>query len=198
MPKSVKDLWAGPGPCILGGAVGVPIGIWLLFRMPAARLMIIFGVLLTVYAGYSLFKPTNLRLRRCTSQWWGVGVGFLGGVLGAFTAFPGAAVVVWTGLRGLPKAQHRTIVQPYIILSQIYSLTLLALFHPSCLDARFWLLLLLSLPAVVPGTLTGLALYRRTSDINFRRISYVLLGISGISLLAKTCTPLVLAALARY
>ena len=77
------------------------------------------------------------------------------GVVGGFTAFPGAAVVVWTGLRGLPKAQHRAIVQPYIILSQIYSLALVALLHPTYLNARFWLLLALSLPVVVPGTLTG-------------------------------------------
>jgi uncharacterized protein len=189
MPKSAKDLWAGPGPCMLGGAVGVPIGIWLLFHLPAARLMSVFGVLLTGYAVYSLLKPASFKLRGCDSRWWGGGVGFLGGVVGGFTAFPGAAVVVWTGLRGLPKAQHRAIVQPYIILSQIYSLALVALFHPSYLNAQFWLLLLLSLPVVVPGTLSGLALYRRTSDMNFKRISYVLLGISGMSLLAKTCGP---------
>jgi uncharacterized protein len=192
MPKSLKELRAGPGPCLVGGVVGVPIGIWLLFHVPAARLMAIFGVLLAAYAVYSLAKPASLKLRGCDSRWWGTGVGFLGGVVGGFTAFPGAAVVVWTGLRGLPKAQHRAIVQPYIILSQIYSLGLVALLHPAYLNTRFWLLLALSLPVVVPGTLTGLAIYRRTSDVNFKRISYVLLGISGLSLLAKTCSPWIL------
>jgi uncharacterized membrane protein YfcA len=189
MPKTLKELRAGPGPCLMGGLVGVPIGIWLLFHLPAARLMALFGALLTSYAFYSLVKPASLKLRGCDGCWWATGVGFVGGVVGGFTAFPGAAVVVWTGLRGLPKAQSRAIVQPYIILSQIYSLALVALLHPTYLNARFWLLLALSLPVVVPGTLTGLAIYRRTSDINFRRISFVLLGISGISLLAKTCGP---------
>lgn len=189
MPKSMKELRAGPGPCLLGGLVGVPIGIWLLFHLPAARLMAIFGLLLTAYAAFSLLKPASLKLRGYDSRWWGAGIGLLGGVVGGFTAFPGAAVVVWTGLRGLPKAQHRAIVQPYIILSQIYSLVLVALLHPAYLDARFWLLLVLSLPVVVPGTLTGLAIYRRTSDVNFKRVSFLLLGISGISLLAKTCGP---------
>jgi uncharacterized protein len=61
--------------------------------------------------------------------------------------------------------------------------------HPSYLSGQFWLLLALTLPAVVPGTLSGLAIYRRTSDVNFKRVSYLLLGISGISLLAKTCGP---------
>ncbi len=187
MPKSPKDLWAGPGPCMLGGVAGVPIGIWLLSHLPAARLMALFGTLLFLYALYSLFRPASFKLRGFDGPVCGAVVGFLGGVVGGFTAFPGAAVVVWTGLRGLPKAQHRAIVQPYIIMSQIYSLGLIALLHPSYLSGQFWLLLALSLPAVVPGTLSGLAIYRRMSDLNFKRVSYLLLGISGISLLAKTC-----------
>ena len=187
MPKSPRDLWAGPGPCMLGGAAGVPIGIWLLSHLPAARLMALFGTLLLLYAVYSLLRSASFKLRGFDGPVCGAVVGFLGGVVGGFTAFPGAAVVVWTGLRGVPKAQHRAIVQPYIIMSQIYALGLVALLHPSYLNGQFWLLLALSLPAVVPGTLSGLAIYRRTSDLNFRRLSYLLLGISGICLLAKTC-----------
>ncbi len=49
--------------------------------------------------------------------------------------------------------------------------------------------LALSLPAVVPGTLTGLAIYGRMSDSNFKRFTYLFLGISGIALLAKTLGP---------
>ena len=191
MPKSWKDIWAGPGPCMVGGAAGVPIGIWLLAHLPAARLMAVFGTLLVAYAVYSMFKPASFKLRGLDGSLCGALVGLLGGVVGGFTAFPGAAVVVWTGLRGLPKAQHRAIVQPYIIISQIYSLVLLALLHPSYLNSRFWLLAALSLPAVVPGTLSGLAIYRRMSDLNFKRVTYLLLGTSGIALLAKTCGPLI-------
>lgn len=189
MPKTHQQLWAGPGPCLLGGVAGVPIGIWLLSHLPASRLMALFGSLLAAYAIYSMVKPASLKLRGFDGPVSGAAVGFMGGVVGGFTAFPGAAVVVWTGLRGLPKAQHRAIVQPYIILSQIYSLVLVALLHPDYLNLKFWWLLLFCLPAVVPGTLTGLAIYRRTSDRDFRRITYVLLGISGLALLAKVCGP---------
>jgi len=186
MPKSVKALWAGPGPCMVGGVVGVPIGIWLLSHLPATQLMMVFGTLLVSYAVYSMFKPASFKLRGFDGPVAGATVGFLGGVVGGFTAFPGAAVVVWTGLRGLPKARHRAIVQPYIIMSQIYSLGLVAWLHPSYLSDRFWLLLALGLPAVVPGTLSGLAIYKRMSDLNFKRVTYLLLGISGMALLAKT------------
>jgi len=189
MPKSWKDVWAGPGPCMLGGVVGVPIGIWLLSHLPTRQLMAVFGTLLVAYAVYSMFKPASFKLRGFDGKASGAAVGFLGGVVGGFTAFPGAAVVVWTGLRGLTKARHRAIVQPYIIMSQIYSLGLVAWLHPSYLSARFWLLLALSLPAVVPGTLSGLAIYKQMSDLNFKRVTYLLLGTSGLALLAKTVGP---------
>jgi uncharacterized membrane protein YfcA len=186
MPKSKRQLWNGPGPCMLGGLAGVPIGIWLLSHLPATQLMAAFGALLTGYSIYSILKPSSWKLRGCSSPAWGAAVGLLGGAIGGFTAFPGAAVVIWTGLRSLPKAQQRAIVQPYIIMSQIYSLGLVALWHPSYLSGRYWVLLALALPAVIPGTLSGLALYRRTSDLNFKRVSYLLLGVSGMSLLVKT------------
>ncbi len=191
MPKSFKDLWAGPGACMVGGVAGVPIGIWLLSHLPATRLMMVFGTLLTIYSVYSLFKPSILRLTGFDGPKTGAAVGFLGGVIGGFTAFPGAAVVVWAGLRGLTKERQRSIVQPYIILSQIYSLILVALLHPAYLTHQFWVLMALVAPAVIPGTLTGVAIYRHLSDINFKRASYILLGLSGFSLLVKLCGPLI-------
>lgn len=186
MPKSMRQLWTGPGPCMLGGLAGVPVGIWLLSHLPATQLMAAFGALLAGYSIYSMLKPPSWKLSGCSSPLWGMLVGFLGGAIGGFTAFPGAAVVIWTGLRSLPKAQQRAIVQPYIIMSQIYSLGLVALCHPSYLSGRYWVLLAVALPAVIPGTLSGLALYRRTSDLNFKRVSFLLLGVSGVSLLVKT------------
>ena len=152
--------------------------------------MTVFGSLLVLYSIYSMFKPASARLRGFDGPVAGASVGLLGGVIGGFTAFPGAAVVVWSGLRNVPKAQSRAIVQPYIIMSQIYSLGLIALFHPDYISHRFWILLLVTLPAVLPGTFGGVMIYRRISDVNFKRISYFLLGLSGLSLLLKIYGPL--------
>jgi uncharacterized membrane protein YfcA len=185
MPKSWKDFWAGPGPCMCGGLLGVPLGLWVLAHVPATRLMTVFGSLLVVYSIYSMYKPVGARIRGFDGPVTGSLVGFLGGVVGGFTAFPGAAVVVWTGLRDLPKAQNRAIVQPYIIMAQVYSLGLTAWLHPSYLSHRFWLLLAITLPAVLPGTMGGVLIYRRISDVNFKRVSFFLLGLSGVALLLK-------------
>jgi uncharacterized membrane protein YfcA len=191
MPRSWRSFVGGPGYCILGGLPGAYVGIWMLSHLPAKQLMTVSGIFLVMYCAYSLLKPAGARLRGFDGPISAMVVGFIGGALGGFTAFPGAAVVVWTGLRELPKAQSRAIVQPYIIMSQIFSMGLIALQHPDYLDHRYWTLFLLTLPAVLPGTLGGVMLYRKISDMNFRRISFVLLGLSGLALLVRMYGPVV-------
>jgi uncharacterized protein len=189
MPKSWKAFWEGPGFCILGGMPGAFAGIWMLSHLPAEQLMKIFGVLLILYSIYSMFKPAGAKIRGFDGPVTGAIVGFIGGAIGGFTAFPTAPVVVWTNLRDLPKAQSRAVLQPYIIMSQIFSLFLIALLHSNYLSSRYWVLMMMALPAVLPGTATGVMLYRRISDPNFKRVTYLVLGLSGVVLLLKIYGP---------
>ena len=112
-------------------------------------------------------------------------VGMSGGVIGGFTAFPGAAVVVWSGLRHLPKTESRAIVQPYILILQILSIALLAIHSPQTFGKTYWWLVAITVPIVLPCTLMGVRLYRSLSDVNFRRVTFILLGVSGVGLLIK-------------
>jgi uncharacterized protein len=186
MPKSLREWWpAGPGPSILGGIIGVPVGIWLLNHLPATRLMVLFGIILVVYSAYSILKPAGVTIKGFDGAKSGIVVGLLGGTIGGFTAFPGAAVVVWTGLRNLPKNLTRSLVQPYILVLQVVSLGTNAYLHPEIFGSRFWTLLAITMPIVLPGTIGGVLLYRKISDVNFKRVSFFLLGLSGLGLLAK-------------
>lgn len=103
MPSSWRAFWAGPGWPIVGGMPGAYAGIWMLGHLPARQLMTVFGSVLVLYCLYSLFRPAGARLRGFDGPVTGAIVGFIGGAFGGFTAFPGAAVVVWAGLRDLPK-----------------------------------------------------------------------------------------------
>jgi uncharacterized membrane protein YfcA len=64
-------------------------------------------------------------------------------------------------------------------------LSLLAWLHPNVFGHKYWVLLAILVPAVLPGTATGVAIYKRISDINFKRITYFCLGLSGAVLLLK-------------
>ncbi len=183
--KPVREWWpAGPGPYLLGGMVGVPVGLTILHSLPTTNLMLIFGGLLVLYALYSLAWPAARFTVR--DHWFASTlVGLSGGVIGGFTAFPGAPVVVWSGLRHLSKQEARAIVQPYIFILQILSIVMIALQHPETFGRQYWSLVAVTTPMVLLSTLLGVRLYRTLSDMNFRRITFVLLGISGAGLLIK-------------
>ena len=189
--RPLKEWWpGGPGPYLLGGALGVPIGIQILHGLPSGYLMLVFGTFLVGYSVYSMLKPDAVKLEHKGGWFSSSIVGALGGVIGGFTAFPGAAVVVWTGLHKMDKLTSRAIVQPYILGMQLLSLTLLAIQHPETFSPTFWVLLLILIPVVLPGTMLGVRLYRTLSDVNFRRVSFCLLGVSGLGLLIKAVSAL--------
>jgi uncharacterized membrane protein YfcA len=195
--EPLREWWPdGPAPYLLGGLIGVPIGLGLLHSLPTGTLMAVFGGFLVIYAAYSMLKPQILHVAPQGSWPAAVVVGLVGGVIGGFTAFPGAAVVVWSGLLRLHKNESRAIVQPYILGLQIVSLTLLAIQHPETFGTTYWALLGLTLPIVLPCTLLGVTLYKSLSDMNFRRVTFMLLGTSGLGLLAKAAGAVTLFAVA--
>ena len=73
---------------------------------------------------------------------------------------------------------------------QVISLALLAIQHPQTFNPAFWTLAAVTVPVVLPGTLLGVRLYKSLSDINFRRIAFMMLGVSGFGLLMKAVTAL--------
>jgi uncharacterized protein len=186
MPRNRAEWWPnGPGPCIAGGLLSVPLGVWVLNNLPAAKLMLLFGAMLVLYALYSLLKPAHIRMKHFGGAGSGFVVGAIGGVIGGFTAFPGMAVVIWAGLRDLSKTATRAIVQPFILTLQIVSLGTNIVLHPHNFGLRFWTLLLVTIPVVLPGTIAGVLTYHRISEVNFRRFCFVLLLIAGAGLILK-------------
>jgi uncharacterized membrane protein YfcA len=170
---------------IAGGLVGVPIGLVALQALPTRTFAGGLGLFLIVYSALVLLKSDSLRIR--LSGWKpAVAVGAAGGIVGGFSAFPGSMPVVYLALRGMSKAEIRGIAQPYILALQLVSLSILALTHSAIFNAQFWLLWVLTLPAVLLGSSIGVVLYRRLSEVNFRRAVLILLIVSGVSLVVKT------------
>ena len=61
--KPLRQWWPnGPGPYLLGGFAGVPVGLLILHSVPTSSLMAVFGGFLVLYAVYSMLKPESLRI----------------------------------------------------------------------------------------------------------------------------------------
>ena len=52
-------------------------------------------------------------------------VGFGSGLVGGLTAMPGALPIIWCEWRGVPKERQRAMVQPFILLMQIFAVAML-------------------------------------------------------------------------
>lgn len=176
----------GVMPYLVGGVVGLPVGLAILTSLDARPLVTGLGLLLLGYAAWSLRKPSCEALAvPVTSLRCAMLVGAAGGVVGGFAAFPGSALVIWNGIVGRTKAQSRALTQPYILFMQSVALVLLVALRPGLFDTTFWALMALALPGTLLGNQLGVAIYRRTGDRGYRRITLIALGLAGAGLLLK-------------
>lgn len=176
----------GVVPYLAGGTLGMPAGLAILALLGARELTIALGLLLMGYSAWSLLKPSALRLRDPTpARWRSFLVGAAGGVVGGFSAFPGSALVIWNGLSGIGKEEGRALTQPFILWMQVVGLALVTATRPRLFDGAFWAVFAAALPAALLGNALGVAIYRRTGDVGYRRITFVALGLTGCGLVAK-------------
>jgi len=145
----------------------------------------ILAVLLIVYAGFMLLRPSIVVSRQ--HPFFDAAAGLLGGITGGAVAFPGAFVTIWCGLKDWTKERQRALYQPFILITQIAALLLLVLVHPAT-GERLSISIesLVFLPSMLLGTSLGLTLFKHLSDRHFAKVVNVLLIMSGLSLLLKT------------
>ena len=168
-------------PFLLGGAIGLPLGVELLRRAPAAHVRTAVGVCLVLFSVWSLAKP-QLRRISAGGRLADGGVGVLSGILGGMTGFGGILPTIWSGLRGWPKDEQRAVFQPTGVA--IFLGTALMLGGTGSITADTTRLFLIGLPALLAGSWLGLKLYGRLDEAGFRRVVLVLLLASGAALVA--------------
>lgn len=172
--------WRKSLPYVLGGAAGIPPALYLLHHTNTWALRVGFGLFIAAYAAYMLLCPALPSFKRREHKGATAAIGFAGGLIGGFTAMPGAVPTIWCNLRGIAKDEQRGIIQPYITIMQCVGIALLALgggFNSATLiDAA------ISLPAVAAGTAIGILLFRKASHGLYRRVVLSILFAGGIGL----------------
>ncbi|MDE5463651.1 sulfite exporter TauE/SafE family protein [Bradyrhizobium sp. CSS354] len=163
------------GPYLLGSVVTLPIGLLLLCKTSASTFLPFLGVLLISYGAFAIFKPDA---RAGANGWWGqVAVGALGGITGGLAAFPAAFVTMWCLIQGFDKHRARAIIQPFILVNQVLSLSFLMAVRPEQImpvgAIRY------AAPAVV-GAYLGLFIFERVDTSTFNRIVGLFLIIAGL------------------
>jgi uncharacterized membrane protein YfcA len=172
--------WRGSAVLIAGGVFGMLPALYLLFHVDARIFRIGFGAFLVAYAATMLLRPAAAWAGAAPGRLRHAVVGFGGGLVGGLTAMPGALPVIWCDLRGMPRDQQRGLVQPYIVVMQLFALTLM-LSHDS-VSSEALLNLTFNLPALAAGAALGVVMFRRINDALFRRAVLAVLLCAGLLL----------------
>ena len=162
-------------PYLAGSVATLPIGLYLLCKTSASMFLPLLGLLLITYGAFTALKPD---LRAGTNPLWGrVMAGALGGITGGLAAFPAAFVTMWCLVQGFDKHRARAIVQPFILVNQLVSLSVLMIARPT--HAVTLGAIRYAAPAVL-GAYFGLIIFNRVDTSTFNRIVGVFLIVAGI------------------
>ena len=175
----------GPAPCILGGFLGVPFGLWMLSRLNANLTDSIIGLLIVGCACWMIFKSTltNSHLLNRTLP-ASLFAGLLSGTIGGLCANPGPVMVIWSNLLGLNKEQQRAVVQPFILATQLLAL-IIFLIRGGVFSGCLGILWVSSFTVILITTRLGVMVFHRLSNLTYNRLVIILLTLSGMSLTAK-------------
>lgn len=170
-------------PFILPGLLGVPIGVMILSSVDIELFKLCVGSVLILYTAQGFFLPST-----APTTWGGRladgFVGFGGGVLGGLAGLSGPLPTMWANMRDWTKEQKRSVIQLFnltILLAALLSHLIGGLVTAHLLGVAS-----IALPGTALGAWAGYLTYTRISDNYFAKIILILLGVSGIFLIANT------------
>jgi uncharacterized protein len=161
---------------LVPGLVGIPLGVAALAVIDPKVLKVTVAAIMALYGGFFILRRTLPRFDRPTPFWDGF-VGFLGGILGGAASLSGALPTMWCSLRPWPKSQTRALLQPYNIV--ILGLTAAALAVRGAYSWEVIKLIAIALPIALMFAQLGIALFKRLSDDQFRRLLIALMFVGG-------------------
>jgi len=166
---------------IVASALGIPVGVYGLARLPEEPLRIVLGALILFYGLFGLARP-GARIRR-ERPWLPWLVGGTAGVLGGAYNTNGPPVVAYGMLRGWPPESFRATLQGYFLPTGLMILAghgLAGLWTAEVLRSYLY-----SLPALVIGVALGGLFNRKLTHALFAKLVYGALAAMGAVLLVR-------------
>ena len=165
--------------------LGILIGAVTLARAPERWLLLGLGIFVT---GYAVLSLTAFRMHTGTiARGWGALIGIVGGVSSSLFGIGGPLYAIYVSRRVADAGTMRATMSVLILIS---GLTRFVMFVASGLLLSMdifaaWVLLL---PCVLGGAHLGMKLHDRLALHHVRRVIYVVLLLSGASLIARALT----------
>ena len=180
--KSIS--WWGSLPYIAGGAAGVLVAMISFNVVGPDGLRAAFGGFLIAYATRILLRWRPAFAEREAGLLGGTAIGFAGGLVGSFTAMPGAVLAICCDAQSMPTTTQHSLVQPFVAAMQTLALTFLLLRSEAGTSLVLLQDLLVALPALLLGAQIGVYLLGKVNVVVFRNVVCVLLLLSGVAMVS--------------
>jgi uncharacterized membrane protein YfcA len=173
---------------LLGGSLGAPLGLYLLFAASQSTLKIALGLFILVCAIYFIVRPHSDEVQGDKEDGAATGVffGLLGGIAGGFSAFPTAPLVAWMRFKNASKERLLSVTQPFALSMQALCLAIATFENPDLWSEQMLMTMAWCVPSTLLGTWLGAKVFRRLSEATHAKFTaWALLG-CGVMILMAT------------
>jgi uncharacterized protein len=146
-------------PLSLGTTIGIPIGVYLLTYLIPIYLRLGVGVLLVLYAIYSLARPAIKPMKIGAAP--DIGIGFVNGLVGGLTGLGGVASTISCQWRRWKRDEQRAVFQ--LVLFAAFVVISISMAATGAFTTETLKLYGLGLPFLLVGLWSGFKLYGRST-----------------------------------
>ena len=168
-------------PLVAGGVLGIPIGVVLLQLFDPITFKFCLGIFLVLYCPLNLLSRPGNRMTFGGRFADGV-AGFIGGIGGGIGGIAGPFPTLWTTLRGWDKDTQRGVLQGFNIT--LHTVTMVIYVGTGVVTIATVPSLGIVAASLILPAIAGVMLFRRMTQVQFRRVILVLLTASGVALIA--------------
>ena len=170
--------WKTVIPLSVGGAIGIPIGVWLLVVVDQELIRRSISATVTFFA---ILMLIGWRYRGSVKPAFSAIAGGLGGFISGAAAAGGPAVIMFLLAGPESAARNRAAIILYFLFTQ--GVALVVYWFGGLMTAKTLWVALPMLPTLILGTWVGEKCFGKASDQLYRRIALAFLLVIGLSTL---------------
>ena len=170
-------------PFLVGGLLGVPVGAAVLPLLNASVFRLAVGCVLVAYCSVVLLGARLPRITR-GGRAGDLLVGWAAGLMGGASALSGPPMTLWCAMRGWSKDEQRATYQSFFIVTQILTMALYV--GTGVINGHSVQLFGLVGPPIMLASWVGSRWYKGLSDASFTRYLFLVLLLSGLTLVSAS------------
>ena len=170
---------------LLPALIGIPLGAATLEFISAPLLKLVIAGFMLLYGAFFAFRRSLPHLERPMPKTDAL-VGFCGGFLGGAASLSGALPTMWCAMQPWTKGETSAVLRPYNVV--ILGIAVAIFAWQGYYTRETLILMAIALPATIASSQIGIAVFRRLSDQQFRRLLIWLLFSAGALLALRELT----------